>query len=131
MRYSYLNKVNQKTPRHRVLPNLKNVLFVRDYLMSFNLSDSITDSSHLIPESLSPIKLEVFKMFDSAWNSLYEFFKQNFDEISQSSSHSISCPKFEDFEPNRINKIKKFFLNLWRIHEIVRDHTFKDRPKNK
>lgn len=112
LRYSYLNKVNQKTPRHRVLPNLKNVLFVRDYLMSFNLSDSITDSSHLIPESLSPIKLEVFKMFDSAWNSLYEFFKQNFDEISQSSSHSISCPKFEDFEPNRINKIKKFFLNL-------------------
>ena len=71
------------------------------------------------------------KEIDTAWNSLYEFFKQNFDEISQSSSHSISCPKFEDFEPNRINKIKKFFLNLWRIHEIVRDHTFKDRPKNK
>lgn len=23
------------------------------------------------------------------------------------------------------------YERLWRIHEIVRDHTFKDRPKNK
>ena len=59
LKYSYLNKVNQKTPRHRVAPSLKNVLFVRDYLMSFNLSDSITDSSHLISESISPINLRL------------------------------------------------------------------------
>ena len=80
--------------------------------MSFNLSDSITDSSHLISESISPINLEVSKIFDPAWNSLYEFYKRNFDDIFKTSSHFISYPKFEDVEPNRISKIKEFFLNL-------------------
>lgn len=106
--YSYSNKVNKNTPRHRVLPNLKNVLFVRDYLLSFNLPDYITDSNAHISESISPNQPE-FQIFESAWKALFKFYQSCFDEISQSSSHYISCPNLEDLAPN---KIKEFFLNL-------------------
>lgn len=106
--YSYSNKVNKNTPRHRVLPNLKNVLFVRDYLLSFNLPDYITDSNAHISESISPNQLE-FQIFESAWKALFKFYQSCFDEISQSSSHYISCPNLGDLAPN---KIKEFFLNL-------------------
>jgi len=52
------------------------------------------------------------KEIDTVWDSLYEFFKQNFDEISQSSPHLISYPNFKVLDPNRTAKIKAFFLNL-------------------
>lgn len=108
--YSLLPKVNKNTPQHRIKPNVQNILYVRDYLSSFDLSNFSNENKE---DNKTSFILDFFnKEIDTSWNSLYEFYKKNFDDISKTSSHSISCPKFEDFEPNRISKIKEFFLNL-------------------
>lgn len=106
-RYSFLPKVNQITPPHRIKPNIQNIMYVRDFLCSFDLSNFSNDNKE---DNKTSFIFDFFnKEIDTAWNSLYEFFKQNFDEISQSSSYLISCQKFEDLDPK---KIKEFFLNL-------------------
>lgn len=33
-------------------------------------------------------------------------------------------------QTNKAKNLTNTTLLVWRIHEIVRDHTFKDRPKN-
>lgn len=106
-RYSFLPKVNQITPPHRIKPNIQNIMYVRDFLCSFDLSNFSNDNKE---DNKTSFIFDFFnKEIDTAWNSLYEFFKLNFDEILQSSSHLISCQKFEDLDPK---KIKEFFLNL-------------------
>lgn len=108
--YSLLPKVNKNTPQHRIKPNIQNIVFVRDYIGSFDLSHFSNDNNE---DNKTSFIFNFFKNeIDTAWNSLYEFFKQNFDEISQSSSHLISCPNFGVLDPNRTAKIKDFFLNL-------------------
>lgn len=108
--YSLLPKVNINTPQHRIKPNIQNIVFVRDYIGSFDLSHFSNDNNE---DNKTSFIFNFFKNeIDTEWNSLYEFFKQNFYEISQSSSHLISCPNFETLDPNRISKIKDFFLNL-------------------
>lgn len=108
--YSLLPKVNKNTPQHRIKPNIQNIVFVRDYIGSFDLSHFSNDNNE---DNKTSFIFNFFKNeIDTAWNSLYEFFKQNFDEISQSSSHLIYCPNFGVFDPNRTAKIKDFFLNL-------------------
>lgn len=108
--YSLLPKVNKNTPQRRIKPNVQNIIYVRDYLCSFDLSNFSNDNNEGNKSSF------IFNFFkneiDTEWNSLYEFFKQNFYEISQSSSHLISCPNFETLDPNRISKIKELFLNI-------------------
>lgn len=82
-------------------------MYVRDFLCSFDLSNFSNDNKE---DNKTSFIFDFFnKEIDTAWNSLYEFFKLNFDEILQSSSHLISCQKFEDLDPK---KIKEFFLNL-------------------
>lgn len=108
--YSLLPKVNKNTPQRRIKPNVQNIIYVRDYLCSFDLSNFSNDNKG---DNKISFIFEFFnKEIDTVWNSLHEFFKQNFDEISQSSSHLISCPNFETLDPNRISKIKEFFLNI-------------------
>lgn len=108
--YSLLPKVNKNTPQRRIKPNVQNIIYVRDYLCSFDLSNFSNDNKE--DNKISFIFDFFNKEIDTVWNSLYEFFKQNFDEISQSSSHLISCPNFETLDPNRISKIKEFFLHI-------------------
>ena len=108
--YSLLPKVNKNTPQRRIKPNVQNIIYVRDYLCSFDLSNLSNDNKE--DNEISFIFDFFNKEIDTVWNSLHEFFKQNFDEISQSSSHLISCPNFETLDPNRISKIKEFFLNI-------------------
>lgn len=109
-RYSFLPKVNQITPPHRIKPNIQNIMYVRDYLCSFDLSNFSNDNKE---DNKTSFIFDFFnKEIDTVWDSLYEFFKQNFDEISQSSPHLISYPNFKVLDPNRTAKIKAFFLNL-------------------
>lgn len=105
--YSLLPKVNKDTPQNRIKPNIQNIVFVRNFICSFDLSHFSNDNNE---DNKTSFIFDFFnKEIDAIWNSLYKFFKQNFDEISQSSFHSISCPNLEDLDPN---KIKVFFLNL-------------------
>lgn len=108
--YSLLPKVNKNTPQRRIKPNVQHIIYVRDYLCSFDLSNFSNDNKE--DNKISFIFDFFNKEIDTVWNSLHESFKQNFDEISQSSSHLISCLNFETLDPNRISKIKEFFLNI-------------------
>lgn len=108
--YSLLPKVNKDTPQNRIKPNIQNIVFVRNFICSFDLSHLSNDNNE--DNKTSFISHFYKNEIDSLWNPLYEFYKKNFDEILHSSSNLNPCPDFEVLDPNRTAKIKDFFLNL-------------------
>ena len=108
--YSLLPKVNKDTPQNRIKPNIQNIVFVRNFICSFDLShfSNVNNDDNKTSFISHFYKNEI----DSLWNPLYEFYKKNFDEILLSSSNLNPCPDFEVLDPNRTAKIKDFFLNL-------------------
>lgn len=108
--YSLLPKVNKDTPQNRIKPNIQNIVFVRNFICSFDLSHLSNDNNE--DKKTSFISHFYKNEIDSLWNPLYEFYKKNFDEILLSSSNLNPCPDFEVLDPNRTAKIKDFFLNL-------------------
>ena len=62
------------------------------------------------------------------------FIKPGFTNDSQDKRITIENIPTYKLELTRssvmIQKSWNYLLSIWRIHEIVRGHTFKDRPKN-
>ena len=42
----------------------------------------------------------------------------------------LALRHYSNFNQQTTEFLYKAYLQIWRIHEIVRGHTFKDRPKN-
>lgn len=101
LNYSFIKKNCKFTPKHRIAPNITNIVQIRIFLEQY-LKESKSDEKH---------KFEIDKDYQNCWSAFSKYFYYFYDDILLTNSKFVLSSNFTD-APYSTEKTRDYILSI-------------------